>query len=183
MFTRKNATAFVAAGLVAGAVIGSALPASAARKHDAPTASNVSAHKTVTGAAVGQSRSSAPQVPSLRRSGTAIPMTATADLCSSYPDGHGDLCMWYFSGFTGSSAGFLRNDANLVDDRFVSVGSGQSSLVTNNAESVWNYDRFKTAFVATSPGYTGFVGFVSPWSGGNFSSTYRNNVESLYWVA
>jgi hypothetical protein len=111
MFTRKNATAFLAAAFVAGAAIGSALPASAAGKHDAPTASNVTAHKPMTGAAVEQTRSSAPQVPSLQCSGTAIPMTATADLCSSYPDGHGDLCMWSFSGFTGSSARFLRNDA------------------------------------------------------------------------
>jgi Peptidase inhibitor family I36 len=182
MFTRKNATAFAAAGVVVGAVLGSTLPASAARKHDAPTASDVSTHKTMTGAAVAQNHLSAPRTPSLR-TGTAIPMTATADLCSSYSDGHGDLCLWYFSNFSGSSAGFLRNDANLVDDRFTSVGSGQSSLVTNNAESVWNYDRFKTAYVATSPGYTGFVGFLSPWSGGNFTSTYRNNVESLYWLA
>jgi hypothetical protein len=91
--------------------------------------------------------------------------------------------MWYLSNFTGSRTGFLRNDRNLADDRFVGAGLGQGQTVTNNAESDWNYDRFNTVYVATSPGFTGSIGFVGPSSGGNFNSTYKNQVESLYWAS
>ena len=129
--------------------------------------------KTVTGAAVA-GKHAAPKLSAQLRTG---------DVCSAYGDGHGDLCLWYFSNFTGSRTGFLRNDANLVDDRFVSAGAGQNAVVTNNAESVWNYDRFVTAWVATSPNYGGSNGFISPNSGGNLNATYKNNSESIFWAS
>jgi len=161
----------VIAGIAAAAaVVGSTLPANAAHKGQDTTSSRPADHKTITGTAN-------------KASHAVQPLTRTGDGCSSYSDGHGDFCMWYLSNYAGSVTGFLRNDANLSDDTFVGAGSGQGATVNNNAESDWNYDRFSTVYVATSPGYTGSVGFVGPWSGGNFSSTYKNNVESLYWAA
>src|SRR5215213_736286 len=165
----------VAAGL--GAVVAVSLPANAALKGDTES-SGLASFKTATGAANGGSLAARPSVGS--PTGQQL---RTGDGCSAYSDGHGDFCLWYLSNFTGSRTGFLRNDANLADDTFVGAGSGLGSTVTNNAESDWNYDRFATVFVATSPGYTGSIGFVGPSSGGNFSSTYKNNVESLYWAS
>ena len=173
MSARSKTIVMAAAGV--GAVVAVSLPADAAPKGDAkPT--GVAASKTVTGPANAAMRAARPQL------GSPTTQLRTGDTCSAYSDGHGDFCMWYLSNFTGSRTGFLRNDANLVDDRFVSTGSGSGALVTNNAESDWNYDRFATVFVATSPNYTGFIGSVGPNTGGNFSSTYKNNVESLYWA-
>ena len=164
----KTTMTIVASIAAAGAVAAATLPANAAGKGDT-SSSRVSA-KTVTGAAVA-GRHAAPKLSQLR----------TGDVCSAYSDGHGDLCLWYFSNFTGSRTGFLRNDANLSDDRFVSAGSGQGQTVTNNAESAWNYDRFVTAWAATSPNFGGSNGFISPNSGGNFTATYKNNTESIFW--
>jgi hypothetical protein len=161
----------IVAGIAAaGAVAVATLPANAADKGD--SSSRLTTQKTVTGGAVA-GKLAAPQLSQLR----------TGDVCSAYADGHGDLCLWYFSNFTGSRTGFLRNDSNLVDDRFVSAGSGQGAVVTNNAESVWNYDRFVTAWAATSPNFGGSNGFISPNSGGNFNATYKNNTESIFWAS
>ena len=170
----QNKTMTVFAGIAAVAAVAVATgPANAAHKGDA-SPSRVAAHKTITGAANSASHAARPSAGTGQR--------VTGDACSLYGDGHGDLCLWYLSGFTGSRTGFLRDDSNLVDDVFRSAGAGQGSSTTNNAESDWNYDRFNTVFVATSPGFTGSVGFIGPNSGGNFSSTYKNNVESLYWA-
>ena len=166
----KTTMTLIASLAAAGAIAAATLPANAADKGDA-SSSRVSA-KTVTGAAVA-GKQVAPKLSQLR----------TGDVCSAYGDGHGDLCLWYLSNFTGSRTGFLRNDANLVDDRFVSAGAGQNAVVTNNAESVWNYDRFVTAWAATSPNFGGSNGFISPNSGGNFSATYKNNTESIFWAS
>jgi hypothetical protein len=165
----KKTMTLIAGIAAAGAVVGSTLPANAVQKGHDTTSNRPAAHKTVTGSAT-------------RASSAARPNLTTGDACSAYSDGHGDLCMWYFSNYNGSNTGFLRSDYNLNDDHFVSAGSGQNSLVTNNAESVWNYDHYTTAYVATSPGFTGSIGYIRPWTGGNFSSTYSNNVESLYWA-
>ena len=173
MRARSKTTMTIVAGIAAaGAVAAATLPANAADKGD--SSSRLSTQKTVTGGAVA-GKLAAPQL--------SITQLRTGDTCSAYADGHGDLCLWYFSNYGGSRTGFIRNDANLVDDRFVSAGSGQGAVVTNNAESVWNYDRFVTAWAATSPNYGGSNGFISPNSGGNFSATYKNNTESIFWSA
>lgn len=176
MRSRNRAAMSVVAGLATiGAVAAVTLPANAADKGD-DQSSRVSAQRTHTGSAIAGNNAARPQP------GGASGQRVTGDTCTAYSDGHGDLCLWYSSNFVGSRTGFLRDDANLSDDRFVEAGSGQSSTVTNNAESAWNYDRFGTAFVTTSPNYTGFVGSMAPNSGGNFSATYKNNVESIYWA-
>ena len=72
-------------------------------------------------------------------------------------------------------------NSNLVNNYFVTSGSGQGSSLTNNTESDYNYDSYYTAKVTTSPNYYGYVGSVRPRTGGNFNSTYTNNVESIYW--
>ncbi len=168
-----TATAALATMAVTGLVVGATLPANAAQKGD----------ERPTAAAAGQVRTGPASTPVPGGAPAASRNLTTGDGCSSYSDGHGDLCLWYFSSYSGSATGFLRNDANLADDKFVGAGTGQGSLVTNNAESGWNYDRFATVYVATSPGYTGSVGYISPWSGGNLNSTYKNNVESIYWAS
>jgi hypothetical protein len=171
----KTTMTLIASIAAAGAVAAATLPANASDKGDS-SSSRVTA-KTVTGGAVA-GKHAAPKV----STGVGAQLR-TGDVCSAYGDGHGDLCLWYFSNYGGSRTGFLRNDANLVDDRFVSAGAGQNAVVTNNAESVWNYDRFVTAWVATSPNYAGSNGFISPNSGGNLNATYKNNSESIFWAS
>ena len=171
MHARNKKTMTLVAGIAAaGAVVAATLPANAADKGDA-SPSREANHKTMTGNAI-KAKHAAPGASTQR---------VTGDACSSYADGHGDLCLWYLSNYAGSRVGFLRDDANMADDRFRSAGSGQTSIVTNNAESAWNYDSFSIAYLATSPNYTGSVGFINPDSGGNLSATYKNNTESLYW--
>jgi hypothetical protein len=171
----KTTMTLIASIAAAGAVAAATLPANASDKGD--TSSSRVTARTVTGAAIA-GHHAAPKV----STGVGAQLR-TGDVCSAYGDGHGDLCLWYFSNFAGSRTGFLRNDANLADDTFVSAGSGQGQTVTNNAESAWNYDHFTTVWVATSPGFGGSNGFISPNSGGNLNATYKNNSESIFWAS
>jgi hypothetical protein len=94
----------------------------------------------------------------------------------------GDLCLWYFSGFQGSTVDFFWADDDLWDNVFLSPGAGQGSVVANNAESAWNYDSVLTAWTCTGTFQTGDCGFILPNSGGDFTSpTFSNNVESIHW--
>lgn len=111
-------------------------------------------------------------------SGTA----AVTRSCYSYSNGTGDLCLWYFQNYSGSRGGVYSSDSNLVDNYFATLGSGQYRSMTNNTESDFNYDYYYRAVVATSPGYYGYRGTINPRTGGNFNSTYVNNVESVYWT-
>lgn len=102
--------------------------------------------------------------------------------CNLFPGGTGDLCLWYYQNYSGSVSDFYIGDPYLWDNPFISPGAGQGQTVANNAESDWNYDTIFTAWVCTSTGYTGYCGYIPPWSGGNFNYIYRNNVESLFWA-
>ncbi len=59
---------------------------------------------------------------------------------------------------------------------------GRGQRVGNNAEFVWNRDPRTSVKVCTGPNYTGTCGLVLPNQSGNFTSTYKNNVESLIWA-
>jgi len=102
--------------------------------------------------------------------------------CHLYANGTGDVCLYYLSNFVGSLADFYSNDSNLWNNYFLSPGAGQGSVVANNAESVWNRDLIYTAYLCVGTNYTAPCGWVAPGAYGNLNSTYKNNVESLYWV-
>jgi hypothetical protein len=103
-------------------------------------------------------------------------------VCNLFSNGDGDFCLWYLQNYSGSHADFFFGDTNLNNDRFNSAGAGQGAIVGNNAESDYNYDRRLTAQVYTGTNYTGTFGNVAPNSGGNFTATFRNNVESFKWI-
>ncbi|WP_261575834.1 peptidase inhibitor family I36 protein, partial [Frankia gtarii] len=103
-------------------------------------------------------------------------------VCNLYSTGDGDLCLWYFQKYWGSHADFYVSDNNLNNNTFSSLGIGQGSQVGNNAESAWNYDQHLTARVYTGVNSTGTWGTISPSSGGDFTSTFINNVESFIWT-
>jgi hypothetical protein len=94
----------------------------------------------------------------------------------------GDLCMWYLRGFSHSYVDFFFGDNNMADNVFLTSGFGQGQVVSNNAESAWNYDPTYTAWVCTDPDFQGACGFILPNTGGDLNPTYLNNVESLYWT-
>jgi len=97
----------------------------------------------------------------------------------------GEFVQWYFSGYSGGCEDDFSGDATFFNDTFKNCGQGASgvgAVVANNTESDWNYDPSFTAHVCTGTNSTGTCGFILPNSGGNFSTTYKNNVESLYWT-
>jgi hypothetical protein len=183
MYSPSKAMGLIVGIAATAAIVGAALPASAAG-HDASKRGGPSAPAKGTGPAV--TPGSQVGAPSARQgdksTGNGLrPLRAEA--CYAYSDGTGDLCLWYLQSYAGSRGGFYNNDANLNDDVFVTAGSGQYSHIGNNAESVWNYDHYWTAWLATSPNFTGSIGYVKPYTGGNLSSTYKNNTESFYWTS
>jgi hypothetical protein len=113
--------------------------------------------------------------------GKALPMHLDGT-CSVYANGTGDLCLWYFSSFTGSRVDFYYNDSNLYNNVFLTSGSGKGAVVASNAESAYNYDSIWTAWVCTDPSYAGSCGYILPRTGGNFTATFYNRSDSLYWT-
>jgi len=186
-YTLKNATIAIIAGLATTtAVAGTAGSAVAAEK--SPQADAASSKVVATGGLSGDAGGRSVGGASLRIQGGCSPQ-GPAYLrgrgghhpCYAYSNGRGDFCLWYLTNYTQSRGGVGSNDSNLVNNYFVTSGSGQGSSLTNNAESDYNYDSYYTAKVTTSPNYYGYVGSVRPRTGGNFNSTYTNNVESIYW--
>jgi hypothetical protein len=96
----------------------------------------------------------------------------------------GDLGLWYFDSYHGYGSFYdtAHNDNWLFDNHFISSGAGQGSLVANNSEFAWNRDPHTTVIVCTGYNYTGSCGTIGPNAYGNFTSTYRDNVESVYWA-
>lgn len=97
----------------------------------------------------------------------------------------GEFVQWYFQNYSGGCEDDFYADSNFYNDYFKNCGQGASgvgAVVANNTESDYNYDYSYTAHVCTGTYYTGSCGTVGPRSGGNYNSTYRNNVESLYWT-
>ncbi|EIV96583.1 peptidase inhibitor family I36 protein [Frankia sp. QA3] len=116
------------------------------------------------------------------RNGGGVSAQHLDGACNLYSNGDGDLCLWYFQNYGGSHADFFFADNNLNNNTFSSPGFGQGALVGNNSESAWNYDQRLTARVYTGVNSTGTWGIVAPSSGGNFNSTFINNVESFVWI-
>lgn len=96
----------------------------------------------------------------------------------------GDLGLWYFDSSHGYGSFYdtAHNDNWLFDNHFISSGAGQGSVVANNSEFAWNRDPHTTVIVCTGYNYTGSCGTIGPNVYGNFTSTYRDNVESIYWA-
>jgi hypothetical protein len=97
---------------------------------------------------------------------------------------YGEFVQWYLPNYTHGCLDSQYGDYSLWDDYFRSCGQGSGgvgSRVANNAMSDWNYDSTYTAVVYTGYGYTGAYGYVRPNTGGNYNSSYTNNVESLSW--
>ena len=115
-----------------------------------------------------------------RKAGPASP-TAKWELdgyCDAYGN-YGELCL-YYTGFSSSLADFYYSDGNLGDNRFVSPGAGQGQVVANNSESAWNRDLVYGWTVYTGAHRTGTPGYIAPGEWGRFTSTFINNVESIY---
>ncbi|MCM3922513.1 peptidase inhibitor family I36 protein [Frankia sp. AiPs1] len=168
----------VAVGAVAAAgIIAAGQPASAATGGGGATSGSTSAPAAPAGgiAAAGITTKAT-------RNGGGVSAAHVDGLCNLYSNGDGDLCLWYLSNFGGSHADFFFADSNLNDNRFNSPGAGQGAIVGNNSESAWNYDRHLTARVYNGVNYTGPSGTISPSSGGNFTPTFANNVESFQWT-
>ena len=96
----------------------------------------------------------------------------------------GDLGLWYFDSAHGYGSAYdtSHNENWLFDNHFISSGAGQGSVVANNSEFAWNRDPHTTVIVCTGYNYTGSCGTIAPNVYGNLSSTYRDNVESVYWA-
>jgi hypothetical protein len=96
----------------------------------------------------------------------------------------GDLGLWYYDSSHGYGSLYdtSHNDNWLFDNHFISSGAGQRSVVANNSEFAWNRDPHTTVIVCTGYNYTGSCGTIAPNSYGNFTSTYSNKVESVYWA-
>jgi hypothetical protein len=96
----------------------------------------------------------------------------------------GDLGLWYFDSAHGYGSVYdtSHNDNWLFDNHFISAGAGQHAVVANDSEFAWNRDPHTTVIVCTGYNYTGSCGTIGPNVYGNFTSTYRDNVESVYWA-
>ena len=96
----------------------------------------------------------------------------------------GDVCLYYFSSSRGYGSGYdtAHNDPNLFNNHFIGFGAGRGSVVGSNAEAVWNRDPRTTVYVCTGLNSQGNCGSVGPNTLGNFTSTYSNRVQSLYWA-
>jgi len=96
----------------------------------------------------------------------------------------GDVCLYYFSSSRGYGSGYdtAHNDPNLFNNHFIGFGAGRGSVVGSNAEAVWNRDPRTTVYVCTGLNSQGVCGYVSPNTLGNFTSTFSNRVQSLYWT-
>jgi hypothetical protein len=115
----------------------------------------------------------------------AIASPAAADH-SNAKSGHCDnqeFCLFYYDSYSnyGSVIDFGHSDADLWNDRFISPYAGQGQIVANNSEAYRNHHYTLTADVFTGRNYTGSRGYIPPRRVGNFSTTYKNNVESWHW--
>jgi hypothetical protein len=96
----------------------------------------------------------------------------------------GDVCLYYFSAQRGYGSLYDtgHNDPYLFNNHFISSGSGQGSVVGNNAEAVWNRDPHTTVWLCTGTYSTGSCGYVAPNSYGTLGSTWFDKTQSLTWA-
>jgi hypothetical protein len=182
----KWGLAFGSAVLLTGLIAGpaAAAPKSAAPKSAAEDQASVSVDPTLKVPAPTRA-APAPTQPKNEPVGQGVSIALAAHLdgtCNMYASGTGDLCQWYFSGYSGSRVDYYYADNSFWNDTFLSAGSGQGATVANNAESAYNYDSIWTAWVCTSTNRTGTCGYIRPRSGGNYNPSWFNNSESLYWT-
>jgi hypothetical protein len=128
-----------------------------------------------------------PTVPKLQGTTGQVPGGAVAlhldGACNIYPNGTGDLCLWYLVNFVGASVDFYYSDNNLGNNAFIRPPNpGLGAVVANNTESGVNYDSIYTAWGCTGVNYTGLCGFARPHARGNITPAFKNNVESIYWT-
>jgi hypothetical protein len=126
----------------------------------------------------------APAKKSLSTTGAPTAQLHQDAFCDQFSNGTGDLCLWWGSaarGVFGSMSDFYFADSDLFDNVFLTAGLGQGSTVANNSESTCNRDLIYTAWVYTGVNFTGTSGYVAPGVCGDFTSTFKNNVESLSW--
>jgi hypothetical protein len=168
-----RAAGVLLSGLVASTVIGLGQAASAAPANT-NTGAGVSAPAAAAVAGTNQARTA--------KGASTMAAMHLDGACNLYSNGDGDFCLWYFAGFVGSKADFFVADSNLNNNTFITAGSGQGAVVGNNSESDFNYDLNLGARVCTGTSGAGTCGTVPSNSGGNFNSTYKNNVESFTWV-
>jgi hypothetical protein len=178
----RQGLAVVVGGVAAAGIIAAGQPASAATG-GAPAAGGGAATSGSTSAPAPAGGIAAAGITTrASRNSGGVSAAHVDGQCNLYSNGDGDLCLWFFQNFGGSHADFFFADSNLNDNRFNSPGAGQNAIVGNNSESAWNYDRHLTAKVFTGVNFTGTSGTISPSSGGNFTSTFNNNVESFLWT-
>lgn len=165
--TRGRAGALGLAGIaVVGGLVAGALPAGATAKSSAP--------------APAQSARSATLPSAVKAASQQLQTLASQDgKCQV-----GDVCLYFLdnAGGLGSRYDTAHNDPDLVNNRFITDAIGRHATVTNNAEAIWNRDPRTAVTVCTDVNYTETCGSVGPGVLGDFTSTYRNNVESLIWA-
>lgn len=97
----------------------------------------------------------------------------------------GEFCLFYNSSVLGygSVSDFYWDDPDLSNNYFISPGAGQGQVVANNAAAYRNNDPELTVYVYVGRTYSGRWGYIPPMRVRNFSSGFKNNVESFYFTA
>jgi hypothetical protein len=122
--------------------------------------------------------------PSAVRPPAPVAPKRTTGLAPAIPNQDGvcnfdELCLWYFENFQGSMSDFAFTTPHLAGFRFLSAGFGQGQPVTNNSESVFNTDDEFSVSVCVNDNLVGPCGLLQPGQSGNFTASFRNNVESF----
>lgn len=87
--------------------------------------------------------------------------------------------LFYNSSLGGSFIDLYMADSDLANDRFITPGPGQGYAVGNNAASYFNKDKV-TWYVYTGAGAGGIEGWIPADRFGTFSTTFKNQVSSVY---
>ncbi|MGZ4561750.1 MAG: peptidase inhibitor family I36 protein [Mycobacteriaceae bacterium] len=173
----RRVAGMAAGALAAAALVAASAPAMAAPSPKPPQPRTSPSARIVPPIPLPSSVTSAPPSLQLRRLAfqNGAPQNGTCNV--------GEVCLYFLhSPIFGSLYDTSHNDPYLSNNRFISAGLGRFAHVDNNAEFVWNRDPRTSVKVCTGPNYTGTCGFVLPNQSGNFTSTYKNNVESLIWA-
>ncbi|GAA2427059.1 peptidase inhibitor family I36 protein [Streptomyces glaucus] len=99
----------------------------------------------------------------------------------------GELCYFFNSDYQGSRSDFFYNDANLVDNKFLSTGAGQGQVVKNNAAGGFNYETSLAVTVWYNSNYNngtydGRSDTLPAATGdGRFDNVYNENASHNFW--
>lgn len=104
--------------------------------------------------------------------------TASAVTRDGYLDIH-EFGLFYNSSLGGSFIDLYMADGDLSNDRFITPGPGQGYAVGNNAASYFNKDDV-TWYVYTGASAGGIEGWIPANRFGTFSTTFKNEVSSVY---